>query len=135
VAFDAGPCDEGAIAALCARVTEEHVARYGHAFDGKFPVEVVNLRLTGTVAASGPQRIAVDPVRRNGAPPRRPVYFGPTMGLVETPIIERAWLGTAAERGPFVIEDYECTIVVPPDCSAFRDPAGNVAIELPDEQG
>jgi N-methylhydantoinase A len=131
VPFSGGPYDGQAVEALCRRVSDEHIARYGHAFSGKFPVEIVNLRLTGTVEPRGPQRIAVEPARRQGMPPRRAVYFGPATGSVDTPVIGRAWLGEAPEPGPFVIEEYEGTIVVPPDCRASRDASGNVVIELP----
>jgi N-methylhydantoinase A len=31
-----------------------------------------------------------------------------------------------------IIEEYEGTAVVPPDCTARLDPVGNVVIELPD---
>ena len=45
--------DVRAVADLCARFEAEHLARYGHAFSGEFPVEIVNLRLVGTRRPAG----------------------------------------------------------------------------------
>ena len=45
---------EAAVAdALPTRFEAEHLARYGHAFSGEFPVEIVNLRLVGHALAEG----------------------------------------------------------------------------------
>ena len=59
------------------------------------------------------------------------MYFGPGTGLVETPVIGRGRLGAEACSGPLIIEEYEGTSVVPPDCTARLDALGNVVIELP----
>ena len=124
--------DARAVAALCERFEAEHLARYGHAFSGEFPVEIVNLRLVGTRRPAG----IVDPApfdaaTRAGPDTRREVYFGPAAGLVDTPVIGRGRLGPEPRSGPFVIEEYEGTCVVPPDCTARLDRLGNVIIELP----
>jgi len=112
----------------------EHVARYGHAFNGAFAVEFVNLRLVGTAKPEGPRRMTPAPDERHRtAPAVRQVYFGPKTGLVETAIVDRWSLGTEPRQGPLVIEEYEGTAVVPPDCTARRDAAGNIVIALPKE--
>ena len=128
--------DARAVADLCGRFEAEHLARYGHAFSGEFPVEIVNLRLVGTRRPAG----SVEPARFDsashaGPDERRDVYFGPAAGLVETPVIGRGRLGTEPCPGPMIIEEYEGTCVVPPDCSAGLDGLGNVVIELPAVQG
>jgi N-methylhydantoinase A len=133
VPFSGGPYDGAAIETLCRTVADEHIARYGHAFSGKFPVEIVNLRLTGTISPPAAQRVVVEPMRRDGQPARRRVYFGPAVGSLEAPVVERRWLGEAPEAGPMIIEEYEGTIVVPPDCRASRDMYGNVVIEVPED--
>ena len=40
-------------------------------------------------------------------------------------------LARSSQSGPIVIEEYEGTVVVPPDCLAFRDGYGNIVIDLP----
>ena len=130
--LDPAPLDARAVADLCARFEAEHLARYGHAFSGEFPVEIVNLRLVGTRRPAGIVEPApFDPASRAGPDTRRGVYFGPAAGLVDTPVIGRGRLAPEPRPGPFVIEEYEGTCVVPPDCTARLDPLGSVIIELP----
>jgi N-methylhydantoinase A len=61
----------------------------------------------------------------------RAAYFGPGHGTVETPVIARRDLTGAARRGPLIVEEYDATVVVPPDCLASLDPAGNIVIDVP----
>ena len=124
--------DAGAVAGLCSRFEAEHLARYGHAFSGEFPVEIVNLRLVGARRPAGIVDPApFDPASRPGPDVRRVVYFGPAAGLVDTPVIGRGRLASGPRPGPMIIEEYEGTCVVPPDCTAHLDRLGNVVIELP----
>ncbi|MCY4467649.1 MAG: hydantoinase/oxoprolinase family protein, partial [Thiotrichales bacterium] len=128
--------DARAVADLCGRFEAEHLARYGHAFSGEFPVEIVNLRLVGTRRPAGTVEPArFDPASHAGPDERRNVYFGPAAGLVETPVIGRGRLGAEPCPGPMIIEEYEGTCVVPPACSAGLDGLGNVVIELPAVRG
>jgi N-methylhydantoinase A len=60
----------------------------------------------------------------------RSVYFGPAVGERETPILARDALGATSRAGPLIVEEYEGTTVVPPDCAARLDQAGNIVIEL-----
>ena len=130
---DGAGLDARAVADLRSRFEAEHLARYGHAFSGEFPVEIVNLRLVGTRRPAGIVEPApFDPASRLGPDMRRGVYFGPASGLVDTPVIGRGRLGSEPHSGPLIIEEYEGTCVVPPDCTARLDPLGNVIIELPD---
>ena len=124
--------DARAIADLCNRFEAEHLARYGHAFSGEFPVEIVNLRLVGSRRPAGIVEPApFDPASRLGPDERRDVYFGPATGRVDTPVVGRGRLEAEPRSGPLVIEEYEGTCVVPPDCTARLDGLGNVVIELP----
>ena len=124
--------DARSVDKLCERFEAEHLARYGHAFSGEFPVEIVNLRLVGTRRPAGIVEPApFDAATRAGPETRRGVYFGPAAGLVDTPVIGRGRLGPGPRPGPFIIEEYEGTCVVPPDCTARLDRLGNVIIDLP----
>lgn len=65
---------------------------------------------------------------------RRSVYFGPDWGRIDTAIIDRAGLGSGSRNGPAIIEEYEGTTIVPPDCTARLDEKGNIIVTLPVEQ-
>ena len=126
-----GRLDAGAVAELCRRFEAEHLARYGHAFSGELPVEIVNLRLVGARRPEGIVEPVFDPLSQRGPDARRPVYFGAGIGSVEARVIGRGRLGPEPCPGPLVIEEYEGAAVVPPDCTARLDPLGNVVIALP----
>ncbi len=118
-------------ARLAATFTAEHVARYGHAFNDAFAVEIVNLRLVGTVLTDRGPEISAKAAGERIAASRRMVFFGATHGSLETPVIDRAALDRTPRQGPLIIEEYEGTSVVPPDCTARLDAVGNIIIALP----
>ena len=125
-----GRFDEIAVAELTRRFEAEHEKRYGHRLTGDYPMETVNLRVVGTVAPRGADTVR-DTLRGAGVPESaREVYFGPQFGTFETPVLDRAGLSAKARSGPLIIEEYEGTTVVPPDCSARLDAAANVVIEF-----
>jgi N-methylhydantoinase A len=90
----------------------------------------VNLRLVGSVTPSGARRIASLDPPASSADEVRPAYFGPAAGMLPTPVISRDRLGEKPRQGPLVIEEYEGTVVVPPDATAARDADGNILIDL-----
>jgi N-methylhydantoinase A len=124
-----GQLDSDALHALADTFHGEHERTYGHRA-GDEPVEIVNLRLTAMGTAG-----QVSPTRPGGsdAGPRREdrnAYFGVEHGLVTTPVIGRGDLHDAPQQGPFVVEEYDATTVVPPSCTARLDDAGNIVIEV-----
>ena len=60
----------------------------------------------------------------------RRAYFGPDVGLVETPVCNRAGLLAGERRGPLLVDEYDSTCVVPPGCLARLDGYGNIEVEL-----
>ena len=125
-----GSLDSEALGALAETFHDEHERTYGHRA-GDEPVEIVNLRLTAMGTAG-----QVSPTRPGGsgtAEPRRgerSAYFGADHGSVATPVIGRGGLTTAPQDGPLIIEEYDATTVVPPNCTARLDDAGNIVIEV-----
>ena len=132
VSLPEGPLDRATIAELCRRFEAAHLARYGHAFSGEFPVEVVNLRLVGWRRPEGVGELRHEGGHATVDRGERQAYFGPGSGRVATPVLDRHRLTDQPRRGPMIIEEYEGTAVVPPDCTARLDRLGNVVIELPD---
>jgi N-methylhydantoinase A len=112
------------------RFDVEHETRYGHCFAGQYPYELVNLRLVGSITPNGARRIATLDAPVAVADGERQVYFGPEFGLLRTSVLSRSGLDAKARTGPMVIEEYEGTVVVPPDATASRDCDGNILIEL-----
>ena len=127
----AGRLDAASLGALCERFEQEHLTRYGHVFSGAFPVEVVNLRLVGARVPEGRRDLQSHHVHGSaGDEGRRQVYFGPVDGMHDTPVVARAALSMARREGPLIVEAYEDTAVVPPDCSVRLDAIGNMIIDL-----
>jgi len=130
VAVPEGDFDAMVRKELGRRFDIEHETRYGHCFAGQYPHEVVNLRLVGSMTPEGARRIAIVDAPLTVAEGEREVYFGPEYGLLRTPVLSRNRLDAQARAGPMVIEEYEGTVVVPPDATARRDGDGNILIEL-----
>ena len=54
----------------------------------------------------------------------------PSIGEHDTPILARNALNDQLRAGPLIVEEYEGTTVVPPNCAARLDAAGNIVIEV-----
>ncbi|MDP3767643.1 MAG: hydantoinase/oxoprolinase family protein, partial [Dehalococcoidia bacterium] len=127
--------ERAGLAALREAFESEHETTYGYR-SPKEPVQFVNLRLVargleerrsrvpGVPAASG--RSASLP----SGPSRRPAFFGPALGWVETAVIGRERLGSGWEAGPLIIEEYDSATVVPPGCRVARDEWGNILVDV-----
>ncbi len=126
VALDTGrPIDANQ---MVAKFHEEHNRTYSHKAEQE-PVEIVNLRIIAKVAgdqSEPPPSIAVPPL--SGPDVKRLAYFGADDGTLNTPIITRADLIGNHRAGPVIVEEYDSTIVVPPDWTAGIDGANNVLI-------
>ncbi len=104
---------------------EKHEALYGFRSDDA--VEIVNLRVTVIGVVPKPE-IKAEEMKEHSPKPDcyRDVYFDTWM---RTPIYKRKKLKAGARiDGPAVIEDYDTTIVIPPDYTAFVDSYRNVRI-------
>jgi N-methylhydantoinase A len=125
------------LAALEEAYGVEHGRTYGHRAGPDEPVELVTLRLVGRglpgQSRSPPSPPALCATRANTSSPRaytrRPAYFGPQTGWLETMICGRPGLADPVE-GPCVIEEYDCTTLIPPGCSAKLDPRNNIVITM-----
>ena len=104
----------------------EHERLYGHRSDPDNPVEVVAVRLIGQAGIRG-QQGTLNPAERLGArAASREAYFGASWGTIDTPVISRHNLGNEGTTGPLLIDEYDSTIVVPPDYRGYLDSEGNI---------
>jgi N-methylhydantoinase A len=62
----------------------------------------------------------------------RSAYFGRVHGVLATPVVDRAALGSEPRPGPLLIDEYDATTLVPPGTRAWRDGSGNIVIEIGD---
>jgi N-methylhydantoinase A len=128
-----GTLDRAAVEELCQRFEQAHLDRYGHAFSGEFPVEIVNLRLVGSRPPEGAAELSFERGTPTEPETERVAYFGPAAGCQRTSVINRSHLTETVRHGPLIVEEYEGTAVVPPDCTARLDAVGNIVIELPSD--
>ena len=105
----------------------EHERTYGHRSQ-KDPVHLVNARLTVQFALLAPPQhfTAAQPMQRKD----RAVAFEDDASIPLVPVIGRDALDAKPRRGPFVVEEYDCTCIVGPAQTACLDEAGNIEIAL-----
>ncbi|MBI3455718.1 MAG: hydantoinase/oxoprolinase family protein [Candidatus Rokubacteria bacterium] len=135
VPVPAGPLDAAAIAALEDAFGREHERTYGHRAGPAEPVELVALRLVAHGIPDRPRipdRIQADREPGTEPPAERRAYFGPDRGWLRTPVLPRAALG-GGRPGPFIVEEYDATCVVPPAARAALDEHGNIVIDIEPE--
>lgn len=103
----------------------EHERTYGHR-SSRDPVQIVNTRLLVRIpTASTVTRFAPEPAFTRKS---RVVAFGSTADKI--PVIGRGDLDQKLRRGPFIIEEYDCTCVIPPNAAARLDAARNIEVEV-----
>jgi len=123
-----GPLGESTLRALEERFEQEFERTYAHRGDTK-AFELVTVRLV--MRLSRAVQHGSEWNAEAGEPPaRRSVYFGPEHGRLETEVLARGSLGSTPRRGPLLVQEYDTTIVVPPDCEARVDAHGNVVITI-----
>ena len=111
------------------RFAADHEHTYGHRAPDD-PIEVVNLRLTAIIPTAKSQPSYSQNRNAHPLPPNRRCYFGKEAGWLEVPVLAREGLGNQPENGPFIVEEYDTTILVPPRWTAQRDEWGNIVIKM-----
>jgi N-methylhydantoinase A len=123
--------DAAALAGLVEEFHTEHERTYGYAIrDGCVELVAFKLRARGhrrnPVEVPWRHLVSARPVARSD----RSVYFGAAIGHLRTPVIGRADVDEKPQAGPFVIEEYDSTVVVPPGWSVRRTSIGFIILEL-----
>jgi N-methylhydantoinase A len=121
--------DRAALDAAEETFESEFERLYQHRSERK-AFELVNLHVIAKVrrdiAREGDWENASGAVAGEGI---RQVYFGPESGSLETRLIRRADLSPGAMTGPLIVEEYDSTVVVPPDWRASLDAWGNIVLD------
>ena len=112
----------------------EHERTYGHKASDD-PVELVNLRVEVTLPREGQHQWGSTAANKETpqGPGERSAYFGSETGEWLVPLIARHELDTDDQPGPLIIEEYDTTILVPPNCTVKRDAWDNVVITVGEE--
>ncbi len=116
------------------RFVAEYRKMYG--YTDATPIELMKVRVTGR----GLRESRLDfknmlIAHRAGAARAgtRPVSFARGEAARPVAIIDRSALDGTARNGPLIIEEFDATIVVPPDTTVHRDGMGCVIIDLREE--
>jgi len=114
------------------RFDEEYQKTFGYHFTHML-LEVIHLRVSSTCCISKPTihgfgAIKGPPVRKGSKV--RKAYFGPGHGLLDTPVLTLEEIGSIARQGPILIDTYDTTIVVPPDCRIGTSSEGSLNIDI-----
>ncbi len=130
VSIPDGPITAATAERLSAGFGDEHARTYGHRAGPGEPVELVSLNLSASgrldTLRGAKARAAAVPA---SPPTERQAYFGTEHGWMTTPVLDRGHLSASEWKGPLVIEEYDCTCVVPPNMTARLDEHGNIAID------
>ena len=127
-----GQLDGPALAALEEAFGQEHERTYGHRAGPEEPVEIVNIQVIGQgvpLRPRVPHRPRPTVPQETVTLPHRQAYFGPQVGWLNTPVVQRADLAVA-RSGPCIVEEYDATCVVPPEATALLDDYGSIVLEL-----
>jgi N-methylhydantoinase A len=132
-----GSSGESAITAMVAAFGEEHQRTYGHRAEDE-PVDLVSLRVIGWAQPPGPR--SIDPAAVTAAHDQglrdcsqtRMAFFGTEHGLTKTPVCARAALTQQSISGAIIIEEYDSTIVIPPDWTVRLDAWSNIVMDKKD---
>ncbi len=129
------PFEESKPAVMRKAFEREHERTYGHKAPDD-PVELVNLRVEVTLPREGAHRWGSTAVAKGEleGPRERAAYFGAAIGQRTVPLLARHELATSDRPGPLIVEEYDTTILVPPNCTARRDAWDNVVITVGEER-
>ena len=134
VPLSAFPARPETLPALAEAFAQLHEETYGYRSDGE-RLQLIALRVIGRGIAREarvPERLMPQAGRAGEKTVREAVrraYFGPERGWLVAPVLSRRDVGTEPVSSPVIVEEYDCTTVVPPGWQIRRDGRDNLIIE------
>jgi N-methylhydantoinase A len=128
VAFPPG---DDALRLMRERFLTQYLKTYG--YQDETAIELVKLRVVGRGLRPLHLDFAAIRVTERPAAPStgtRAVSFERDTSFVETAIVTRRSLDRAPRRGPLIIDEFDATIVVPPDATVRHDAFGSIVVEI-----
>jgi N-methylhydantoinase A len=118
-----------------AQIRERFIAEYfkTYGYRDSTPIELMKVRAAGRGLRDnrldfGNMKIAARAgSSRTGT---RQISFARGEPAVAVEIVDRSALGPLARHGPLIIEEFDATIVVPPDAKAHKDAIGCIVLEF-----
>jgi N-methylhydantoinase A len=110
----------------------EHERNYGYRCEDE-PVRIANLRVR---AIARHTRLDVNAIAQNFTATKtkttatqqtRNAYFGAVHGIMKATILQRSQISSKI-RGPAIFDEFDTTVVVPPDWEAELDTLGNIVL-------
>ena len=121
-----GPVTPAAIADLFG---QQHERTYGFRAPPEEPVELMGLSVLARGLPDRPRLPDRIPPLAAAVPRSRSAWF-PVDGWIETPVTDRPGLGTTPREGPFIVQEYDATCVIPRGVRAWVDGFGNIAMAV-----
>jgi N-methylhydantoinase A len=127
------PLPEGDItpATIAALFGEQHEKTYGFRAPAEEAVELIALSLLARGLPERPRLPDRIPPLAADVPTMRRAWF-PGDGWTETPVVDRAALGTDPRQGPLIVQEYDATCLVPRGASAWTDAFGDIVMRVDD---
>ena len=130
VPWPVGSTSRESLARLSAAFEDAHERTYGHRARDSM-VELVSLHLVARGVPDAPSVPAVlrfaDEHRVTASETR--AYFGKEHGWLSTRVCGRGDVGRDAQSGPMIVQEFDATILVPPDYLVSTDARSNVIME------
>jgi N-methylhydantoinase A len=114
-------------ARIAALFGEQHERIYGFRAPPDEPVELIGLSGMARGLPEFPRLPERIPPLAAEVPATRRAWF-PGEGWIDTPVVDRASLGAAPRVGPFIVQEYDATCLVPRGARAWVDAFGNVVM-------
>jgi len=124
-----GVINENSLSVMRDLFDKEHEKTFGHCFSD-IELEVVNLRIIARVVTSKPSLSEAKTRKRTLEGGTRRCYFGKKYGFVETRAVSPESLGVNPIAGPLLLDAYDTTIVVPPQCDIAAAKGGGMIINI-----
>ena len=111
-----------------------HEQTYGYRREDD-TIAIVSVRLKATVRTQSLSfsELGVSfsqSAEKTAQPDSRLAYFGPQHGELDTRILSRGDLLEQAIAGPLIVEEFDTTVVVPPQWQASVDAYGNIVLQV-----
>jgi 5-oxoprolinase (ATP-hydrolysing) len=125
-----GGTNRASIDQLAESFEAEHERLYGTRLESESPIEIRAVR----VAAIGPPRSALVSAGQTGDAGRahdvrRRADFGAAYGSIEALVRSRASIGQDPVDGPILIDEYDTTVVVPPNWTVRAHTSGALVLD------
>ena len=125
------PLPDGAVSPtqIAALFGEQLERIYGFRAPPEEKVELIGLSGMARGLPERPRLPDRIPPLAAAVPPAWLAWF-PGDGWIDTPVVHRAGLGDAARDGPFIVQEYDATCLVPRGACAWLDGFGNVVMHV-----